>query len=287
MQVIRRLITFFRTAIFYIGLSIHAPLMFFLGLLLGPFLPFRYRFLLIVVGFTKFAIWWAKIICGLKYEVKGRENIPKSGGYVIMSNHQSTWETLFLQTLFVPQTQVLKKELFWIPFFGWGLALLNPIFIDRSNRKKAMKQVLTEGKKRLDKGRFILIFPEGTRIKPGETKPFGKGGALLASTSGHDIIPVAHNSGIFWPTKQWVKKPGTITVVIGKPITVEGKKGEAINRETESWINETVASLTTPFLNQSSVASSGESHSTDDHSLSHKAPTTSTTTTSSTPASSN
>ena len=245
MQLLSQTLAFLRTITFYIGLSIHVTVMFILALLIGPFLSFKYRFILIIVGFTKFAVWWAKVICGLNYQVIGKENIPESGGYVIMSNHQSTWETLFLQTLFIPQTQVLKKELLWVPFFGWGLALLNPIFIDRSNKKKAMKKVLTEGKKRLDKGRFILIFPEGTRIKPGQTKTFGKGGALLASTSSHDIIPIAHNSGEFWPTKQWIKKPGTITMVIGEPIKVKGKKADAINTEAERWINETALSILT------------------------------------------
>lgn len=223
-----------------LGIAIHAIFMFSIGLVFGLFLPFRYRFILIVVGFCKFAVWWAKVTCGIKYKVHGLENIPKEGGYVIMSKHQCAWETLFLQTLFIPQTQVLKRELLWIPFFGWGAALLNPIFINRKQRKAAMQKVLKEGKKRLDDGVSVLIFPEGTRVELGKRKSFGRGGSILAVSAEHDIIPVAHNAGEFWLNKSWIKKSGTIDVVIGEPISVKGRRAEEVNRQVEQWVNQEV-----------------------------------------------
>lgn len=227
-----------RTAPLYICMPFLAANSYVLGMTIGPFLPYEKRFKLIIGTFCHSVTWIAKNICGIDYEVKGTENIPRDDkGYVVMSKHQSTWETLFLQNIFDPNTVVLKQELFYVPFFGWGIALLNPIFINRSKGSSAMKQILNKGSERLQRGEDILIFPEGTRVEPGSRREFSKGGALLAVTAGSDVIPVAHNAGEHWNNKRWLKIPGTIQVVIGEPISTKGKSWEQVNEEVSNWIN--------------------------------------------------
>lgn len=185
-----------------------------------------------------------KILCGINHEVKGAENIPQDPA-IIFSKHQSTWETYALQLLFPAQTWVLKRELMWVPFFGWGLALLKPIAIDRSSGRKAVKQVIEQGKKRLDAGIWVTIFPEGTRVAPGQFKKWGVGGAILAEHSGYPIVPVAHNAGEFWGRREFVKKPGTIQVIIGPPFQTQGMKASEINHQVEEWMKSAMAEIST------------------------------------------
>jgi 1-acyl-sn-glycerol-3-phosphate acyltransferase len=185
-----------------------------------------------------------KIICGIDYKVSGRENIPDGSG-IILSKHQSTWETYALQLFFPPQVWVLKRELLWVPFFGWGLALLKPIAIDRSSGRKAVIQIIEQGKNRLDAGIWVVIFPEGTRIAPGQHKRWGIGGAVLAESSGYPVVPVAHNAGEFWGRKSFLKKPGTIQVVIGPPIETKGQKAAEINQQAEEWVSTTMKEMST------------------------------------------
>ena len=179
-----------------------------------------------------------KYLCGVKYEFEGLENIPSSTS-IIFSNHQSTWETMALQMLFPAHSFIIKRELLWLPFFGWGLASMRPVAINRGTGRKAIAQLLSKGKKLLDSGRWLVIFPEGTRVIPGQQKRYKMGGALLAAETGYQIIPVAHNAGEFWPKGGFVKKAGTIKLVIGPTIKSEGRKAEEILAEAESWIRST------------------------------------------------
>ncbi len=235
-----------RTFPLYVCMPLLAANSYLLGMTIGPFLSYERRFKLIIGTFCHGTVWIAKHICGIDYQVSGHENLPKDDrGYVIMSKHQSTWETLFLQNVFDPNTVVLKQELFYVPFFGWGIALLNPIFINRSEGRSAMKQILEKGSERLKRGEDILIFPEGTRVEPGKRRAFSKGGALLATTAGVDVIPVAHNAGEHWNNKRWLKIPGTIQVVIGAPISTQGKTWEQVNEEVQNWVNAKVDEIST------------------------------------------
>ncbi len=193
----------------------------------------RYKFILY---WCVFNLWWLRVTCGLKHTVVGEENIP-SGPCIVMANHQSTWETLALGMVFPPLTWVVKRELFLIPIFGWGLALTYPIALNRSAGRKAVDQLVEQGKKKLNLGRWILIFPEGTRIPPKTKRKFKIGGAMLAAESGVPIVPVAHNSGSFWARKQLTKKPGTIQMVVGPVIHSDGKTAEQINQEVFDWIS--------------------------------------------------
>jgi 1-acyl-sn-glycerol-3-phosphate acyltransferase len=192
----------------------------------------RYRF---ASGLAYSMMWLLRVICGIRMEVRGRENIPREP-CIVMCKHQSAWETFSLQTVFPPQVWVLKRELLWLPFFGWGLAMINPIAINRSDGKQAMKQLLKEGKDRLAKGFCVVIFPEGTRIPYGERGRYKIGGALLAASSKALAVPVAHNAGKFWGRNAFLKRPGTIVMSIGKPIDPAGLKADEINRQVEEWI---------------------------------------------------
>ena len=181
-------------------------------------------------------IWAAKAICGIRYQVKGRENLPDAPA-VVLSKHQSAWETIFYIVLMPrPLVYVFKKALTWIPFFGWGIALLRMIPIDRSKGRDAMKQVIEIGRQRLADGQWIIMFPEGTRSRVGSQEKYKLGGARLAVETGVPVIPVAMNSGEFWPKNSFLKKPGVITVSIGKPIPSEGKSTQELLQQVENWI---------------------------------------------------
>jgi 1-acyl-sn-glycerol-3-phosphate acyltransferase len=183
------------------------------------------------------AVWGAHFFCGLRWQVQGWENFP-NGPAIILSKHQSAWETLFLTSHLPRQICfVYKKELHLVPFFGWGLALLRMIPIDRAKGREAFEQVVQIGQQRLDEGRWPLLFPEGTRIAPGKMGRFKMGGALLAIRTGTPIIPIAHNAGECWPRNSFLKKSGLITVSIGAPISPEGLTPEALNQKVHDWIS--------------------------------------------------
>ena len=206
-----------------------------LFLMLCAPLPFNFR-ARVARTYAAFILASLKMLCGVNHQVTGQENIPDEAA-IVFSKHQSTWETYALQLLFPPQTWVLKRELMWLPFFGWGLALLKPISINRGAGRKAIKQIIAQGKQRLAKGIWIIIFPEGTRIAPGQHKRWGLGGAILAEHSEAPIVPVAHNAGEFWGRKEFIKKPGTVQVIIGPPIETKGRKAADINQDVETWMN--------------------------------------------------
>ncbi len=172
----------------------------------------------------------------------GLENLPNTPS-VILSKHQSAWETIAFQTIFPPQAWVLKRELLWIPFFGWGLAATRPIAIDRSQGVRALDSVVKQGIQRIEEGRWVVVFPEGTRTAPGEKGRYNPGGAMLASKAQVPVVPVAHNAGEFWPRRGFIKKPGTITVSIGPPIETKGRKAKQINAEAEAWTENEVEQL--------------------------------------------
>ncbi len=221
-----------RTAIFYIGLILFTVPHTFIAPLLWP-TPFRTMRAYLSL-WSSFTLWWLKISCNLDYRVEGRENIPNESA-IILAKHQSTWETVAMQRIFPLQTWVLKRELLWLPFFGWGLAMTRPVAIDRTATKKALKQVIAQGTDRLKQGIWVVVFPEGTRTPYGERKSYAIGGAMLAAKSGSPVVPVAHNSGKFWP-KIGVIKPGTITLSIGPTISSLENKPKEINRLAEEWI---------------------------------------------------
>lgn len=187
-------------------------------------------------------MWLLAKLCGLTYTVEGRENIP-SGAHVSMWKHSSAWETIAQAAVFPPQAWVLKRELMWIPLVGWAVKCLKPIAINRKAGATAVTQVVEQGKQRLEQGLWVLIFPEGTRVAVGETRKYGVSGSLLASKAGCKIIPVAHNAGYFWPRRGWVKKPGTIRVVIGPPIDAAGRDPRELNEEVRTWIEKKLATL--------------------------------------------
>lgn len=209
------------------------PVFCLIALLVSP-LPgqLRYR---IIGGWTHIVLWGTRNIAGIRHEVRGAHNIPAEAA-VILSKHQSAWETMAFQEIFPPVCFVLKKELLRVPFFGWGLAQMPKISIDRKAGKNALDQVLEQGRQRLAEGFFVVVFPEGTRVAPGSTKRYKPGGAHLAAKTGTKVVPVAHNAGELWPRNAFLKHPGTITVSIGPPIDTRGLGTEEINQRAEAWI---------------------------------------------------
>jgi 1-acyl-sn-glycerol-3-phosphate acyltransferase len=204
-----------------------------LSLLTFPFPPLaRYRFITV---WSRMVIWLARTLCGIDYEVLGLERLPRQPG-IILAKHQSAWETLAFQVFLPPQVWVIKRELLRVPFFGWGLAMMSPIAIERSAGMKALKQTLEQGRDRLAQGFWIVIFPEGHRFPPGERGPYHLGGAWLAVQTGAPAVPVAHNAGYVWPRHSFLKYPGKITVSIGPPIDPAGMRADALNKAVEAWI---------------------------------------------------
>jgi len=229
MQALRSLLF---NAILFGSVLVYAPL----SLFTFPLPPLtRYRF---ISRWAHFHIWLLGKLCRLRHHVEGLEHLPSDTTAVILAKHQSTWETLALQQIFPPQVWVLKRELLWIPLFGWALALLEPIAINRGAGRRAVEQIVDQGRQRLESGRWVVVFPEGTRVAPGQQKRFGIGGAALAAATGHPVIPVAHDAGHYWPRRGFLKKPGTIRVKVGPPIDSRGKSAEEINRLAEAWIRE-------------------------------------------------
>lgn len=206
-----------------------------------PF-PFRYRYKLIT-AYTSAMLWLLKIICHIDYKVEGLNNIPTNRSGIVLSKHQSTWETFFLQGLFHQAAIILKRELLWVPFFGWGLAIIDPIAINRKDTNSAMNQIISQGRKCLEAGRWILVFPEGTRIPAGKVGKYRIGGARLATETGYPVIPVAHNAGVFWPKRGFIKNPGTIQVIIGPLIETQNRRAEEVLEEAKNWIERTVQTI--------------------------------------------
>jgi len=226
---------FYWSSLFVIGI---------ISLFLGPF-PFATRYK-IITYWNKYALWSGKFFTGVDFRVIGLENIPCDTNYVVLCKHQSAWETIFTQVYFQPICTILKKELLRIPFFGWGLSRLDPIAIDRANPRAAMKQVHSEGIERIKRGVNLLVFPEGTRTVPGAVGTYARGGAEIACVTGVPVLPVAHNAGLFWPVSSILKKPGTITVIIGKPISTLNRNSKELTEEVRHWIEDQLLKLPLP-----------------------------------------
>jgi len=222
-----------RSVIFFLGIIIVTPIFSILVILLFP-LPNVTRSR-IASGWAHFVMFWLKLTCSLKHEVRGLENIPDHPS-IILSKHQSAWETIGLQTIFPPQVWVMKRSLLLIPFLGWAFVALAAIPIDRSAGREALKKLVANGKDRLARGLWVVIFPEGTRTVPGESGKYHIGGAWLAAKTETTVVPVAHNAGKFWRKNAFIKYPGTIEVVIGPPIETKGLKPDVVNKKVEAWI---------------------------------------------------
>lgn len=201
----------------------------------------RYR---LITGWNRAVIWLARWICGIRYQVIGMENMPAVPA-IVMAKHQSAWETIALPILLPPMAIVLKREILKIPFFGWGMAMLSPIAIDRGDGRAALKQITEQGKQRLSVGLGILIFPEGTRVAAGQVGKYGIGGAWLATHAHSLVIPIAHNAGELWPKNALLKRAGLITVSIGPVIDPAGMKPDALNQRVQAWIENEMAHLPT------------------------------------------
>lgn len=221
-----------RSLLYFVGSIISLSLISLCGLIfVFSSYPTRQKFL---SQWAIFCIWWLKITLNITTNIIGQENLKKSP-YIIISNHQSTWETLAFQTIFPAHTWVLKRELLWLPIFGWSLALLKPIIINRGDKLKAIKKVIKQGADRLDKGISIVIFPEGTRQPYKRIGDYQNGAAAIAKKSGHDIIPVYHNAGKLWPKGGFIKKPGVVTIVIGKPISSSILTSSELTKKVRDW----------------------------------------------------
>jgi len=236
-------LAFIRASVFLIGYSIftvcYGTLS--LPLRLAP-APTRHR---VIISWTQLVVWWAKVVCGIRYEITGLEKLESlDGPLVVLSKHQCAWETFFLQSLFYPASTVLKQELLSLPFFGWGLSSLRPIAIDRSNPREALRQVKQQGVEKLNSGMNLILFPEGTRVIIGERVKYARSGAEIAAAAGATIVPVCHNAGMYWGQKKnFVKKPGVVQVVIGEPIDSNSANSREITANVETWIESTLEDI--------------------------------------------
>lgn len=222
-----------RSILFNLGMLVITPVFSVLAILLFPLPAVMHS--RIVSGWAYLAMFWLKITCGLSFRVIGKENIPNHS-CIVLAKHQSAWETIAFQTIFPPQIWVMKRSLLLIPFLGWAFAALKAIAIDRAAGREALKQMVDQGMDRLAKGLWVVIFPEGTRIAPGQKGKYHIGGAWLATHTKATVVPVAHNAGEFWRKNSFLKTPGVITVSIGKPIETTGLKPDAVNQMVEEWI---------------------------------------------------
>ena len=221
-----------RSLLYFVGSIISLSLISLCGLIfVFSSYPTRQKFL---SQWAIFCIWWLKITLNITTNIIGQKNLKKAP-YIIISNHQSTWETLAFQTIFPAHTWVLKRELLWLPIFGWSLALLKPIIINRGDKLKAIKKVIKQGTDRLDKGISIVIFPEGTRQPYKRIGEYQNGGSAIAKKSGYDIVPVYHNAGNLWPKGGFIKKPGVITVVIGEVISDSSLTSSELTEKIRNW----------------------------------------------------
>lgn len=229
------LLPWLRSSLYYLFMVPSMIAVFVLIFILAPF-PYRYRSASIR-QWSLLQMWLLEVCCGLTYEVQGQENLPEHS-YIALPKHQSTWETIATNFLFRQPAWVFNKELFMIPVFGWGLYLTKPVGIDRSTPRMALSQLVEKGGKLLKEGRTMVIFPEGTRVVPGEKAKFEPGGSLLAVKTGTPVIPVALNAGDFWPKESFRKYPGHIKVIIGPEIESKGLKARELNDKVEAWIRQ-------------------------------------------------
>lgn len=237
-----RPLLFVRSLVFAL-LIVIATVVWAIGCFAFVLLPYRQRYWMII-RWNVFITYAAKYVCGIHWKVKGYENLPDAP-VILLSKHQSAWETIFYCWLMPrPMIFVFKKSLLYIPFFGWGLAMLRMIAIDRSKGREAMSQVIETGKRRLNDGQWVIMFPEGTRTPVGSQGKYKAGGAILAIGTNTPVVPIAVNSGDCWPRNAFIKTPGTITVSIGKPISPEGLGAAELIAKVEDWIESEMRVIT-------------------------------------------
>ena len=225
-----------RSLLFYVGYVCITVVWAVLSLVVAWALPLHRRFDFIIGRWTRMALWWLKVACGIRVRVQGLEHIPRQP-CILLVKHQSAWETLWTQTLVAPQAPLVKRELLKIPFWGWAFALVRPIAIDRSAPHAALRRFVEEGRDRLERGMYVTLFPEGTRLPPGVIGKFHRGGAALAVATGRPIVVIAHNAGSHWP-RGLVKRPGVIAAEISPPFPTEGRKTSEVNALCESWLRD-------------------------------------------------
>ena len=223
-----------RSSLFYLGL---VPMTFAMSALFIAIFPitttsFRHKFASL---WCNSVLNWLRFTCGVRYEVVGSENLPEETA-VFLANHQSSWETILFYGLIFPNSPILKKELLRIPFWGWSMWLQDPIAIDRSKPREAVKSLLTQGVDRIKNGKSVIVFPEGSRSPAGLIKRFSRGGAKLAIAAGVPIVPISHNAGDCWPPREFIKRPGFIRVTIGEAISTAGRSASELTDEAENWI---------------------------------------------------
>lgn len=226
---------YIRSAIYQVGFALAILFGGLISILLAPLVPYPRRYGLVTAA-NYFVLWWAKVTCGVRMEIEGAEHLKKDKPFVLVANHQSDWETFVLQIMVKPVCTILKKELLSIPVFGWGLALIKPIAIDRSKPSAALKQILKQGKSRLADGIPVLIFPQGTRVPVGEMGRFNKGAAMLACSAKVPIVTFSHNGGEYWPSKSWLRKPGVIRVKIRPAIDTVGRSVDEVQADVISQL---------------------------------------------------
>ncbi|ESS74040.1 1-acyl-sn-glycerol-3-phosphate acyltransferase [Methyloglobulus morosus KoM1] len=219
----------------FLAASIIATFVFGTLVLLGIIFPFNIRYR-IGKGWAETVLKLAEIFCGVRYEVEGLEHININSGAIVLSNHQSAWETLAFRCFLPPQTSLFKQSLLWIPIWGWAMATLKPIAIDRDSKHSALRKLISRGTEALKEGLWVIVFPEGTRMSADKLGDFSAGGAMLAQKSGYPVVPIAHNAGLFWPRYSFIKYPGTIKVKIGPYVESKGRKAADINKEAEDWV---------------------------------------------------
>lgn len=226
----------------------------FTGWVLTSWIPYALTVVLVAgfshrLGFAVARAWGrsvmtlARLLCGINCEVEGLEHLPERNT-VVMIKHSSAFETIAELTIFPRQCWVLKRELMWIPIFGWALKALRPIAINRAAGRSAVDQVVTQGSERLREGLWVMVFPEGTRSAVGETRRYGMSAVLLAQKNGLPVVPVAHNAGVFWPRRGMFKRPGTVRMIIGRPIDTVGRDVREVNAQVQDWIESRVSELT-------------------------------------------
>jgi len=228
-----KIIWFLRSVLFALGQGVSLVLFSIVGQLTRPFsFKARYQFM---HQWAIFCLWWLRWTCGVRYVVHGNENIKMDQAGLILARHESAWETLALQEIFPRQAYVLKRELLKIPFFGWGMALLNPIAIDRGAGRKALNQLVTEGKARLESGDWVVVFPEGTRMPTKQLGKINAGGSLLATKAKAPVYFVSHNAGAYWPKNSFIKRPGVIDIYISPATDVSDMSASEISQKVEEW----------------------------------------------------
>lgn len=230
------MLIYLRSLLFYTGYFIATVLTSITCMIIFWFIPLKKRFIVYSL-WCRFVLLWLRVTCGVRYKLEGLDNIPDHP-VVVLSTHQSAWETIYLYYAVSPVCPILKKELLNIPFWGWAMRLQKPIAIDRSKPREAGRSLLTQGRQRLRDGLSVVIFPEGTRSAAGELKPFSRGGAKLAVTANTPVLPVIHNAGDCWPAHTILKRPGTIHVRFGKLIGVEGKDSTDVTDAFAAWVRD-------------------------------------------------